>query len=73
MKTCELLGMMSVEESITFAIVGLIALLLTIFGGRILEYLKRRSNARPCESQISRHREATVHHQSHAASKIPNR
>jgi hypothetical protein len=70
MKICELLGMVPAGESITIVIVGVIALLLTVCGGRILEYLKRRSNAHPCESQVSRHREATV--PSRAGTKLPN-
>jgi hypothetical protein len=70
MKTCEIFGMMTAGGWMVLAPVALIALALTFYGDRILEYLKRRSNSQACESQISRHSESAM--RARTASKISN-
>ena len=67
MKTCEMLGMMTAGGWMVLAPVALIALALTFYGDRVLEYLKRHSNSQACESQISRHSESAI--RARAASK----
>jgi len=62
MKSCEILATMSGKDTITLAVMVFIALCLTLFGGKILEFLKRRSNTHPVESQVSRHEESRDHH-----------
>jgi hypothetical protein len=65
MKT--LLGVLAGGEWMLPVSLTLTAIVLTLNGGRILEYLNRRSDARAFENQISRHAESVI--QSHPTSK----